>query len=214
MANTNGAWGLRPIAKVGSNSNSTGVSGYTMYEIASDNSNAIYQGSPVIPLSTGYIDIVGAAAGGTVGLVGAFMGCKYVASTTGKPTWSNYWPGSGADSNLPVEAFVADDPMQLFAIATDASWTSKATARAAVFANANFSSGTSGSTTSGMSSGALAISTINTTANLNLRIMGWEDDPMNQDFSAAGISAIVRLNNSYNSANGAIAGGTVSTTGV
>ena len=214
MANTNGAWGLRPIAKVGSNSNSTGVSGYTMYEIASDNSNAIYQGSPVIPLSTGYIDIVGAAAGGTVGLVGAFMGCKYVASTTGKPTWCNYWPGSGADSNHPVEAFVADDPMQLFAIATDASWTSKATARAAVFANANFSSGTSGSTTSGMSSGALAISTINTTANLNLRIMGWEDDPMNQDFSAAGISAIVRLNNSYNSANGAIAGGTVSTTGV
>ena len=214
MANTNGAWGLRPIAKVGSNSNSTGVSGYTMYEIASDNSNAIYQGSPVIPLSTGYIDIVGAAAGGTVGLVGAFMGCKYVASTTGKPTWSNYWPGSGADSNHPVEAFVADDPMQLFAIATDASWTSKATARAAVFANANFSSGTSGSTTSGMSSGALAISTINTTANLNLRIMGWEDDPMNQDFSAAGISAIVRLNNSFNSANGAIAGGTVSTTGV
>ena len=214
MANTNGAWGLRPIAKVGSNSNSTGVSGYTMYEIASDNSNAIYQGSPVIPLSTGYIDIVGAAAGGTVGLVGAFMGCKYVASTTGKPTWSNYWPGSGADSNHPVEAFVADDPMQLFAIATDASWTSKATARAAVFANANFSSGTSGSTTSGMSSGALAITTINTTANLNLRIMGWEDDPMNQDFSAAGISAIVRLNNSYNSANGAIAGGTVSTTGV
>ena len=214
MANTNGAWGLRPIAKVGSNSNSTGVSGYTMYEIASGNSNVIYQGSPVIPLSTGYIDIVGAAAGGTVGLVGAFMGCKYVASTTGKPTWSSYWPGSGADSNHPVEAFVADDPMQLFSIATDASWTNKATARAAVFANANFSSGTSGSTTSGMSSAALAISTINTTANLNLRIMGWEDDPMNQDFSAAGISAIVRLNNSYNSANGAIAGGTVSTTGV
>ena len=214
MANTNGAWGLRPIAKVGSNSNSTGVSGYTMYEIASGNSNVIYQGSPVIPLSTGYIDIVGAAAGGTVGLVGAFMGCKYVASTTGKPTWSSYWPGSGADSNHPVEAFVADDPMQLFSIATDASWTNKATARAAVFANANFSSGTNGSTTSGMSSAALAISTINTTANLNLRIMGWEDDPMNQDFSAAGISAIVRLNNSYNSANGAIAGGTVSTTGV
>ena len=94
MANTNGAFGLRPIAKVGSNSNSTGVSGYTMYEIASGNSNVIYQGSPVIPLSTGYIDIVGAAAGGTVGLVGAFMGCKYVASTTGKPTWSNYGLGS------------------------------------------------------------------------------------------------------------------------
>jgi|TARA_R100001132_G_C3273321_1_gene95392 hypothetical protein len=214
MANINGAFGLRPIAKVGQSSNSTGVTGYTTYEIANGNSSAIYQGTPVIPLSTGYIDIVGAAAGGTVGLLGAFMGCKYVSSTTGKPTWSNYWPGSGASSDHPVEAFVADDPLQLFLIASDASWTSKATARAAVFANANFSSGTSGSTTTGMSSGALAISTIATTAALQMRIMGWVDDPSNSDFSAAGIGAIVRLNNSFNSPNGAIAAGTPSTTGV
>ena len=214
MANANGAFGLRPIAKVGQNSNSTGVSGYTQYEIASGNSNVIYQGSPVIPLSTGFIDIVGAAAGGTVGLVGDFIGCEYVSSTTGKPVFSNYWPGSGADSNHPVKAFVADDPMQLFAIATDASITNEAGARAAVFANANFASGTSGSTTTGMSSATLALSTINTTANLNLRIMGWQEDPGNEDFAAAGIPMIVRLNNSFNSPNGAIAGGTVSTTGV
>ena len=214
MANTNGAWGLRPVGKMGQNSNSTGVSGYTFYEIANGNSNVIYQGTPVIPLSTGYIDVVGAAAGGTVGLLGSFQGCRYVSSTTGKPTWSMYWPGSGADSNHPVRAFVADDPMQIFVVATDASWTSKATARAAAFANANFSSGTSGSTTTGQSSGALAISTIATTNTLNMRILGWEEDAMNQDFSAAGIPALVRLNNHYNSANGAIAGGTVSTTGV
>jgi len=214
MANTNGSWGLRPVAKVGQNSNSTGVSGYSQYEIASGNSNVIYQGSPVIPLSTGYIDVVGAAAGGTVGLLGAFMGCKYVASTTGKPTWSNYWPGSGADSNHPVEAFVADDPMQMFVIATDASWTSKATARAAVFANANFGTGTSGSTTTGMSSATLSITLIATTAALHLRIMGWEEDPSNMDFTAAGVGAIVRLNNHYHSPNGAIVAGTPSTTGV
>jgi len=214
MANTNGSWGLRPVAKVGQNSNSTGVSGYSQYEIASGNSNVIYQGSPVIPLSTGYIDIVGAAAGGSVSLVGAFMGCKYVSSTTGKPVWSNYWPGSGADSNHPVEAFVADDPNQLFSIATDASWTSKATARAGVFANANFDSGTSGSTTTGMSSATLDIGSINTTNSLHLRIMGWEDDPLNSDFTAAGIPVIVRLNNSFNAATGSIAAGTPSTTGV
>tara|TARA_R100001594_G_scaffold60915_1_gene94856 strand:+ start:4077 stop:4721 length:645 start_codon:yes stop_codon:yes gene_type:complete len=214
MANTNGSWGLRPVAKVGQNSNSTGVSGYSQYEIASGNSNVIYQGSPVIPLSTGYIDIVGAAAGGSVSLVGAFMGCKYVSSTTGKPVWSNYWPGSGADSNHPVEAFVADDPNQLFSIATDASWTSKATARASVFANANFDSGTSGSTTTGMSSATLDIGSINTTNSLHLRIMGWEDDPLNSDFTAAGVPVIVRLNNSFNAATGSIAAGTPSTTGV
>jgi len=214
MANLNGSWGLKPVSKVGQNSNSTGVSGYTQYEIANGNSNAIYTGTPVIPLSTGFIDVVGAAAGGTVGLLGAFMGCRYVSSTTGKPTWSMYWPGSGADSNHPVRAFVADDPMQIFSIATDATWTSKATARAAVFANANFATATSGSTTTGMSSGTLAVSTINTTNTLNLRILGWVEDSSNEDFSAAGIAALVRLNNHYNSPNGAIAGGTVSTTGV
>lgn len=214
MANANGSFGLRPIAKLGSNANSTGASGYTLYEIANGNTNAIYQGSPVIPLSTGFIDIVGAAAGGTVGLLGVFWGCEYVSSTTGEKIFSNQWPGSGADSNHPIKAFVYDDPMQLYAIASDASLTSKATMRGHVFANANFSSGTSGSTTTGISSAALAVSTIATTNTLNLRIMGWQEDPENQDFTAAGIPVIVRLNNHFNSANGAILGGTVSTTGV
>jgi hypothetical protein len=214
MANANGSFGLRPIAKLGSNANSTGASGYTLYEIAAGNSNAIYQGSPVIPLSTGYIDIVGAAAGGTVGLLGVFWGCEYVSSTTGETVFSNYWPGSGADTNHPVKAFVYDDPMQLYAIASNASLTSKATLRGHVFANANFATGTSGSTTTGISSASLAVSTIATTNTLNLRIMGWQEDPENQDFTAAGIPVIVRLNNHFNSANGAAAGGTVSTTGV
>ena len=211
MANSNGAFGLRPYAKVGQNTNSTGL---TEYRIASDNSNVIYTGSPVIPLSTGFIDIVGAAAGGTVGLLGAFNGCEYVSSTTGEVVFSKHWPGSGADSNFPVRAFVFDDPLQQFIVASDATLTNEATARAAIFANANFSSGTSGSTTTGKSSAALAVSTIATTANLNLRIMGIVDDVENADFAASGIGVIVRLNNHFNSPNGAIAGGTVSTTGV
>mgnify|MGYP006398506777 CR=1 FL=1 len=214
MANSNGSFGLRPLSKLGSGSNSTGVSAYSMYEIANGNSSKIFHGTPVIPLSTGYIDVVGAAAGGTVSLVGVFQGCEYVDSTTGKTVWKNYWPGSGADSNHPVKAFVADDPDQLFVIATDASWTSKATARAAVFANANFSTATTGTDATGVSLGRLAISTIATTNSLNMRIMGWVDDPENADFSAAGIGAIVRLNNSFNAPTGSIAAGTVSTTGV
>ena len=211
MANSNGAVGLRPYSKVGQNTHSTGM---TEYRIASDNSNVIYTGSPVIPLSTGFIDIVGAAAGGTVGLLGAFNGCEYVSSTTGEVVFSKHWPGSGADSNFPVRAFVFDDPLQQFVVASDASLTNEATARAAIFANANFSSGTSGSTTTGKSSAALAVSTIATTNTLNLRIMGIVDDVENADFAASGIGVIVRLNNHFNSPNGAIAGGTVSTTGV
>jgi hypothetical protein len=211
MANTNGAFGLRPIGVVGQAANTTGA---TEYRIAAGNTNAIYQGSPVIPLAAGVIDIVGAATGGTVGLLGVFWGCEYVSSTTGEKIFSPYWPGSGADTNFPVKAFVYDNPLQSFVICSDASLTSESAARAHVFANANFATGASGSTTTGISSAKLGVSTIATTANLNLRIMGIQDDPSNSDFTAAGIPVIVRLNNSFNSPNGAIAGGTVSTTGV
>jgi hypothetical protein len=211
MANTNGAFGLRPIGVVGQATNTTGA---TEYRIAAGNTNTIFQGSPVIPLSTGFIDKVGAAAGGTVGLVGVFWGCEYVSSTTGETIFANNWPGSGADTNFPVKAFVYDNPMQTFVICSDASLTSEATARGHVFANANFADGAAGSSSTGISSAKLAVGTIATTANLNLRIMGYQDDPENSDYAAAGIPVIVRLNNSFNSANGAIAGGTVSTTGV
>lgn len=211
MANTNVAFGLRPIGVVGQGYNTNGA---TEYRIAAGNTNAIYQGSPVIPLSTGFIDIVGAAAGGTVGLVGVFAGAEYVSSTTGEKVFSNFWPGSGADTNFPVKGFVYDNPLQSYVICSDASLTSESTARGHVFANANFAAGASGSTTTGISSAKLGVSTIAVTANLNLRIMGIQDDPENQDFTAAGIPLIVRLNNSFNSPNGAIAGGTVSTTGV
>ena len=214
MANVNGAFGLRPIGKMGQNTNSTGA---TEYRIAYDNTNAIYQGSPVKPLAAGVIDIVGSAEGGTVGLLGVFAGCEYVSSTTGKTVWSNYWPGSGADSTYPVKAYVYDDPAQLFVIATgnlNTSWDTEAELRAAIFANADFGVATTGSTTTGISAAYLDVQTIATTNTLNLRIMGIQEDPENSDFTVAGIPVIVRLNNHFNSPNGAIAGGTVSTTGV
>jgi len=211
MANSNGAFGLRPYGILGSAPNSTGL---TEYRIASTNTNKIYKGMAVIPTADGVIDDLQAATGGTVSILGVFNGCEYVSSTTGETVFSNYWPGAGADSNFPVKAFVYDNPMQTFLIASDASLTSEATARGHVFANANFAAGASGSTTTGISSGKLGVSTIATTAALQLRIIGIQDDPENQDFTAAGIGLIVRLNNSFNSANGAIAAGTPSTTGV
>lgn len=152
-----------------------------MYEIANGNTNKLYHGEPVIPLYWLYRrPRRGCWWNGR--LLGVFQGCEYVSSTTGKPIWSNTWPGSGADSNHPVKAYVNDDPMQLYVIATDASWTSKATARAAVFANANGSTLITGDDTSGLSYGRLAISTIATTAALQFRIMGWVEDAANEDF--------------------------------
>ncbi len=214
MANTNGAFGLRPIGVVGQAANTTGA---TEYRIAYGNTNAIYQGSPVIPLSTGFIDIVGAAAGGTVGLLGVFWGCEYVSSTTGEKIFSNSWPGSGADSNFPVKAFVYDNPNQLFTIATSnvvAAANTEAEVRAAVFSNIQMASGNSGTDSTGISSATADLNTIATTAAHALRIVGIQDDVDNEDFTVAGIPLIVRINNHFNAPNGSIVQGTVSTTGV
>jgi hypothetical protein len=214
MANSNGAFGLRPYGMLGSAPNSTGT---TEYRIASDNSNPIFQGMAVIPLAAGVIDDLQAAAGGNVSIVGVFNGCEYVSSTTGEVIRSNTWPGSGADSNFPVRAFLYDNPAQLFTIATSnvvSAANTEAEVRAAVFANIAFATGNSGSTTTGISSATADLNTIATTNTLAMRIMGVQDDPDNADFTAAGIPLIVRINNHFNAPTGSIAAATVSTTGV
>ena len=214
MANSNVAFGLKPIGILGAAPYTSGV---TEYRIASDNSNPIFQGMAVIPLAAGVIDDLQAAAGGTVSIAGVFNGCEYVSSTTGEKIFSNYWPGSGADSNFPVKAFVYDNPNQLFTICTSnvvSAANTEAEVRAAVFANISFATGKSGSTTTGISSSTADLNTIATTNTLALRIMGVQDDPENSDFTAAGIPLIVRINNHFNAPTGSIAAGTVSTTGV
>jgi len=199
MANANTAYGLRPIGLVGNGANTTGV---TQYEIASDNTNAIYQYGIVTPTADGVVVYAGATDGGTTPALGVLMGVEYMDSVQKKPVWLNYWPGSGSvsvDTNFPVKAFVADNPNQLFKVASDASLTDRATAQAAVFANASLgTSARTGSTSTGSSNSALGVSTINTTATLPLRIVGIMDDEANSDFAAAGIPMIVRLNAHYN----------------
>jgi len=214
MANNDTSYGLRAVSRQGSTVSSMGTS---EYRIASNNSNPIFHGMAVIPLAAGVIDDLQAAAGGNVSIVGVFSGCEYVSSTTGKVVFSNYWPGSGADSTFPVKAFVYDDPNQLFQIATSnvvAAANTETEVRAAVFANIALATGNSGSTATGLSSATADLDTIATTNTLALRIMGVQDDPANDDFTAAGIPLIVRINNHFNAPTGSIAAGTVSTTGV
>ncbi|MGA0170417.1 MAG: hypothetical protein ACO3JV_12135 [Pseudomonadales bacterium] len=216
MANQETAYGLRPIGLNGAGSNTTGV---TQYEIASNNTNAIYQYSIVVPTSAGTIDQAGDTAGGTTPALGVLMGVEYQDSVQKKPVWLNYWPGSGSvsvDTNYPVKAFVADNPNQLFKVASDATLTNRATALAAVFANASLgTSARGGSTNTGSSTAALNVASIATTATLPLRIVGIMDDVANSDYTAAGIPLIVRLNAHYNSPNARFdSQTTASTTGV
>ena len=199
MANQETAFGLRPVGLVGSGANSTGV---TEYEIASNNTDVIYNGEIVVPLAAGVIGQAGDTAGGTTQALGVLVGVQYHDSVQKKPVWLNYWPGSGSvsvDTNYPVKALVADNPNQLFVVAADATLTNRATALATVFANASLgTSARSGSTDTGKSSAQLSVSSVAVTATLPLRIVGLVDDDANNDYASAGAHLLVRLNAHFN----------------
>ena len=204
MANLDAAFGLRPYRMLGSGANTNGDVVFNIQTAATaGTSSVIYQGTPVIPLANGLIDIVGAAAGGTVPLLGAFLGCNYI-DLTGKPKWAPSWPGTAAVfANSLATATISAHPDQAFLINCDA-----AAADSLVHANANFATATTGNATSGLSAGELAVSTATTTNTLNLRILGFEDTPSSSDPAAAGRLAIVLLNNHFYryNANGTGAG--------
>jgi len=191
MANINVAFGLKPINTAGSTPATQGTNTYFIGSSAS----AIFQGSMVKADNGGSI-VICSATGDTEAPVGVFAGCEYVSSSTGKKVFSNFWPGSGADTNFDIIGFVYDNPMQRFIICSDATLTNEATARAAIFENSQFNSGASGSTTTGISSAQLDVATLDSSnASLPLKIVGIMDDIENADYTAAGIPMIVMLNN-------------------
>ena len=192
MANTSLKFGLKPINGFGG----TTADGVNQYFIASD-ASAIYQGSPVVVELTGGTIAIGSASGDTKQYLGVFAGCEYVDNTSKKLKFSNYWPGSGsADTNHDIKGFVYDNPMQRYIIASDASNTNKATARADIFQVCDLANGASGSTTTGISTAQIDISEVSTgDASNALMILGIHDDPTNADHSAAGVNYIVKINN-------------------
>ena len=88
------------------------------------------------------------------------------------------------------------NPAQRFIIASDGTNTDRATAKADIFKTADMASGTSGNTTTGISSAVLDISTAEDTDTSNVfMILGIHEDVTNADHSAAGVSYIVKINN-------------------
>ena len=166
MANIDKAFGLRPMG----NLSATGAQAQYGYEIADNQSGAIYQGD-LVTIYDGYL--VKFAPATHTAAVGVFNGCQYIDPTTGKPTWSNYYPGSVNITAGKIVADVIDDPNQKFLIQVDES-----VAQTQIGLNADVV-GTGGSTTTGVSTMELDSSTIANTAALNLKIVGLYDVPGN-----------------------------------
>ena len=189
MANQDAAFGLRPLKSVGQQDDSTGMSSHT---IVAGDASTIFQGSPVIA-AAGYVD---ASTAGAVPNMGAFWGCFYNDPTTLKPTFKNYYPGSiTPPASKDVEAFVYDNPNQMFEVQSD---NTGASTQADVFSNADWVTGTiaSGSTLNGVSSAELDDSTIaaSSDAAAQMLIIGVSRDPKNSDLSAANVNWRVLVN--------------------
>jgi hypothetical protein len=91
---------------------------------------------------------------------------------------------------------VYDDPSQRFIIASDGTNTDRATAKADIFGVFPLASGTSGNTTTGISTAVIDISEkADTDPSQPLMVLGIHEDVTNADHSAAGVSYIVKINN-------------------
>ena len=167
MANVDKPFGLRPLG----NLSATGAQKQYGYEIADNQSGAIYQGD-LVTVYDGYL--VKFAPATHTAAVGVFNGCNYIDPTSGKTTWKNYYPGSVNITAGKIIADVIDDPSQLFIVQVDES-----VAQTQIGMNADVV-GTGGSTTTGVSSMELDSSTIAKAAALNLKIVGLWDVPGNE----------------------------------
>lgn len=182
MANINSIFGFRSVKKVGAGYN---ASAQNEYVIANGESSAIYQGDPVVLNANGSIS-VGSSAGAE--LIGIFNGCFYTDPTTQKPTYSNFYPGGVAASD--IVANVIDDPNALFEVKVD----DTNGGQAQVGSNANIATYSAGSTRDGVSNVSLDGSSFTTNAAANFRVVSLSTDPDNSDYSSANASIIVKIN--------------------
>ena len=192
MANRNAAgFGLIAAMAVG---NRAAVQGQSKYEIDAGETNAIFNGEPVkvdINASTGGYIVTAAAGTATVGVLN---GVFFTAATTLKPTFSNFYPAATTPANSEdVTAFVNDDPLQEYIIASDATLGSTLALRKSKVGLTYATTAAAGSTTTGKSSLQLGISTAATTAKA-LRVVRVAEDPENEDQTAANCSVVVKIN--------------------
>ena len=192
MANRNsGGFGLVASMAVG---NRAAVQGQSKYEIDAGETNAIFNGEPVkvdINASTGGYIVTAAAGTATVGVLN---GVFFTAATTLKPTFSNFYPAATTPANSEdVTAFVNDDPLQEYIIASDATLGATLALRKSKVGLTYATTAAAGSTTTGKSSVQLGISTAATTAKA-LRVVRVAEDPENEDQTAANCSVVVKIN--------------------
>jgi len=192
MANVDKAFGLSPYKGLNAGSSVQIVNKYNFDP--SGYGTSIFQGDLCI-FAGGYINRSAASSANNVGV----LSHVYYVATDGTPTFKNYYPAdTTALGSGKIEAYIYDDPNQLFVVQADG-----ASAQTCIGRNAD-TDGIGGSTTTGVATRELDSSTINTTAALQLKIVSVVQDDVNGDLTADNANLVVLINEHY--MRGAVAG--------
>ena len=190
MANRNSAgFGLIPTRVLGQG---PATAGFGQYWIDAADGTTIYNGEAVY---SAVGSILGAQGSATAVTLGVLQGVFYTAPTTLKPTWKNHYTDVTPANREDTNAFVYDNPFQIYQCASDdAVATTVAGAHEVIFQTFGFNT-TAGSTATGKSSATLDIGSTHAT-NDTWKLLGLAEDPENEDLTAAycSVNVIQNLN--------------------
>jgi len=165
-------YGLKPINLIGGQV----FAGATRQRRIASSAASIGYGDPVIFASDGTIEVsTSTTTAPATGFAGVFLGCQFVSSVTGQPTWSQAWiSGTSVKANTFIYAYVCEDPDQLFQVAVVTGTTVVSTTSGLQYTNINNNvalvANTLNTTTNDSQQGIL-LSSANVTDSLPIRIV-------------------------------------------
>ena len=196
MANKDAPFGFRAIGGMGS---SYETQGNSQYQIADNSTSPIYQGdlcmtggynsdqtdANSVAVAVGYISCSSVTE--NILNIGVFNGCFYNDPTTQKPTWKNYYPASVNITQGKIDAFVYDNPMQLFEVQAYSTLSQSDMGNMV-----ELGTYAAGSTVNGHSKTVISNGAISNTA--QFRLIRVSEDPNNSDISSANCNWVVKFN--------------------
>jgi hypothetical protein len=206
MANTFAPFGFRSF---GDMDGAAPTMGLTRRYLASSDTNSYFTGD-VVCLSTGantaplgFISLPSSGVNTTQPILGVFAGCKFFSPTVGRTVWSSFFTAS-VGSSSPCDAYVIEDPNQLFTVQCT---TGAVVGTSAIGLNFGFTSSDtvapqkSGNTATGISNIALVSTTATLGASLPFRLVDTTSNYFppgtnGADGTTAGAIVVVSLNNS------------------
>lgn len=128
-------YGLKPINLIGGQV----FAGATRQRRIASGASSIGFGDPVIFVNDGTIAVsTSTTTAPATGFAGVFLGCQFVSSITGQPTFSQAWiSGTSVKANTFITAFVCEDPDQLFQVAVVTGTTVVSTTSGLTYTNIN-----------------------------------------------------------------------------